>query len=71
LEGPDYGRTTAKFYAKVKENKPVINSNAQGGQMFFLHAEAEPPANWHTPPPDFPPFDPEYYAQFLPPLRTA
>jgi P4 family phage/plasmid primase-like protien len=54
LEGPDYGRTTAKFYANTREGKPVINSNAHGGQMFFLHAEDEPPVNRHTPPPDFP-----------------
>ena len=68
LEGPEYGRTTAKFYANTREYKPVINSNAHGGQKFFLHEEAEPPVIRHIqPPPEPPPFDPEYFAQFPPP----
>ena len=67
MEGPEYGRTTAKFYANTRENKPVINSNAHGGQKFFLHTEAEPPVIRHIqPPPEPPPFDPEYFAQFSP-----
>jgi AAA domain len=36
---PDYGSGigVAKFYENAKTGKPTINSNAHGGQTFFLH----------------------------------
>lgn len=36
---PDYGSGigVAKFYENAKTGKPTINSNAHGGQVFFLH----------------------------------
>ena len=66
LEGPDYGRTTAKFFANTREGKPVINSNAHGGMTYFLHAESEPTATRQTPPPpEQPPFDESYHEQLI------
>lgn len=38
IEGKAYGATTAKFYLNQKDKKPFINSNAHGGQQYFLHS---------------------------------
>ncbi len=42
FEGPDYGRTTAMFYANAATGRPCINSNAHGGVIYYLHDSAEP-----------------------------
>jgi putative DNA primase/helicase len=57
LEGVDYGRTTAKFFANVG-GKPCIHSHAHGGARYFLKATAGP-----EPRQEAPPFDADYYAQ--------
>ena len=36
IEGTEYGSTTAMFY--WNDGKPIINSNAHGGQKYYLHA---------------------------------
>ena len=61
IEGTDYGRTTAKFYANGKDGKPYINSHAHGGCRYFLKPTAGP-----EPRREEPPFDPAYYEPFAP-----
>ena len=43
IEGIEYGRTTAKFYANTDTDKPCIHSQAHGaGIRYFLKAEKAP-----------------------------
>jgi hypothetical protein len=65
FEGIDCGRTTAKFFANSKDGKPFINSQAHGGMKYFLHAgDGQTIDGEQEQQPDFPPFDPDDYAQF-------
>ena len=66
LEGPNYGRSTAKFYIN-HGGKPVIHSHAHGGCKYFMKPTAGPEPR--APRPPEPPFDSEYYAQRITGMR--
>ena len=36
VEGPAYGLSTARFYANLPDGRPVVNSMAHGGALYFL-----------------------------------
>jgi hypothetical protein len=40
VEGTDYGVSTARFYANLPDGRPVINSMAHGGALYFLSSPA-------------------------------
>ena len=40
VEGPAYGVSTARFYANLPDGRPVINSMAHGGALYFLSSPA-------------------------------
>lgn len=41
IEGPDYGRTTAKFWHNAPHGRPLIHSMAHGGCRYFFASDAK------------------------------